>query len=219
MRSKTTVTLICGGLSLANSMAVTPIAIAANQPQQKEKRFLLPGEYSWADFLQLKGLLATVKHKHLRITFLDGQIELTTTSETHEYIKSMLGMLIEAYLIALDIEFMPVGHATRADETRRASFEPDESYYLGDRKEHPDLAIEVILTSGNLQKLEKYRRFGIKEVWFWENEAIQVFWLTDEGYDIVQGSQLLPQLDLNLLIQCVQMQSRLEAMKLWCTGF
>lgn len=200
-------------------MAVIPIVIAANQIQQTEKRFLLPGEYSWADFLQLKGLFARTKHKHFRMTFLDGQIELMTTSETHEYIKSMLGMLIEAYLIALEIEFMPVGQATRADESRRASFEPDESYYLGDRKEHPDLAIEVILTSGNLQKLEKYKRFGIKEVWFWENDAIQIFWLTDNGYKVVPNSQLLPKLNLNLLIECVQMDSRLEAMKLWRQGF
>lgn len=184
---------------------------------EAEKRLLLPGEYTWSAFEQLKKLL--VADGNFRITFLDGQIELMTTSETHEYIKSMLGMLIEAYLIASEIEFMPVGQATRADEHKRASFEPDESYYLGDRKEHPDLAIEVVLTSGNLQKLEKYQRFGIKEVWFWENDQLQVFYLTDNGYRESVNSQLLPKLDLNLLFQCVQMQSRIEAMKLWKTGF
>jgi Uma2 family endonuclease len=184
---------------------------------EAEKRLLLPGEYTWQAFEQLKTIL--VIDGSFRITFLDGQIELMTTSETHEYIKSMLGMLIEAYLIASEIEFMPVGQATRADENKRASFEPDESYYLGDQKEHPDLAIEVVLTSGNLQKLEKYRRFGIQEVWFWENNQLQVFWLTEGVYTEVPTSQLLPRLDLKLLVQCVQMESRLEAMKLWRKGF
>ena len=198
-------------------MAVTPISIAADKTNGAEERFLLPGEYSWDAFLQLKSLVAT--DKNFRMTFLDGQIELMTTSETHEYIKSMLGMLIEAYLIALEIEFMPVGQATRADENKRASFEPDESYYLGDRKEHPDLAIEVVLTSGNIQKLEKYKRFGIREVWFWENDAIQIFGLADNSYEVLTASQLLPKFDINLLIRCVQMDSRIEAMKLWRQGF
>lgn len=195
-------------------MTITPTFATA---EASEQRFLLPGEYSWQAFQQLKSLMAV--DGNFRITFLDGQIELMTTSETHEYIKSMLGMLIEAYLIALEIEFYPVGQATRADENKRASFEPDESYYLGERKEHPDLAIEVVLTSGNLQKLEKYKRFGIKEVWFWENHQIQIFVLTENGYEMVQSSQLLPKLDINLLVQCVQIDSRLEAMKLWKTSF
>jgi hypothetical protein len=45
--------------------------------------------------------------------------------------------------------------------------------YLGEKKANPDLAIEVILASGSLEKLEKYRRFEIPEVWLWENNQLQ----------------------------------------------
>jgi Uma2 family endonuclease len=93
------------------------------------------------------------------------------------------------------------------------SFEPDESYYLGEKKENPDLAIEIILTSGNLKKLEKYRRFGISEVWLWENNQLKIYQLHQNAYQEVTSSQLLPNLDLNLLVRCVQMPSRLEAMR------
>jgi Uma2 family endonuclease len=80
------------------------------------------------------------------------------------------------------------------------------------------LAIEVILTSGNLRKLEKYRRFQIPEVWLWEDNRLMVYYLGAEGYNLVDRSQLLPQLDLDLLMRCVQIPSRLEAMKIFMKG-
>jgi hypothetical protein len=50
---------------------------------------------------------------------------------------------VEIYLFEMGIEFIPSGNATRESETKGVSFEPDESYYSGDRKPHPDLAIEA----------------------------------------------------------------------------
>ncbi|MGD1859848.1 MAG: hypothetical protein ACFB0E_07745 [Leptolyngbyaceae cyanobacterium] len=34
--------------------------------------------------------------------------------------------------------------------------EPDESYNIGDRRSHPDLAIEIVVTNGSIDKLEGY---------------------------------------------------------------
>jgi Uma2 family endonuclease len=141
-----------------------------------------------------------------------------TLGESHEQLKSLIGMFLEAYFIAMGIEFIPVGSATRRGKQKGTSFEPDESYYLGERKANPDLAIEVILTSGNLQKLEKYRRFGIPEVWLWEKNKLKVYCLQANAYTEMSASQLLPDLDLDLLVRCVQMPSRLEAMKQFMAG-
>jgi Uma2 family endonuclease len=124
----------------------------------QEQRLVLPGNYGWQEFEAVEKLLES---PGLRITYLDGSIELMTLGEPHELIKSLIGMFLEAYFIATEIEFIPAGSATRRGEEKGTSFEPDESYYLGEKKENPDLAIEVVLTSGNIQKLEKYRRFGI----------------------------------------------------------
>jgi Uma2 family endonuclease len=183
----------------------------------QEQRFLLPRTYVWEEFEALELLLAD--SPGLRITYFDGQIELMTLGEPHEQIKSLIGMFLEAYFIALGIEFTPVGSATRRGKQKGTSFEPDESYYLGDRSSaNPDLAIEVILTSGNLQKLEKYRRFGIPEVWLWEKNQLKVYCLQANRYVEMPSSQLLPQLDLDLLVRCVQIPSRLEAMKQFMVG-
>jgi hypothetical protein len=61
------------------------------------------------------------------------------------------------------INFIPVGSATRRNQAKDVSFEPDESYYIGSRKEHPDLAVEVTISSGSTNKLTKYLRLRIPE--------------------------------------------------------
>ena len=181
-----------------------------------EQKILLPRSYSWQEFVALENLLAS--SGSFRITYLDGWIELMTVGEPHELIKKSLAILLEAYFIEMGIEFIPVGNATRRGEEKGTSFEPDESYYLGEKKDNPDLAIEVILTSGNLEKLEKYRRFKIPEVWLWENNQLDVYALISSEYRLVNHSQLLPDLDFDLLVRCVQMPSRLEAMNAFKAG-
>jgi len=192
------------------------ISLSVRSDTEQEQRLIMPGTYDWQQFEALEALLA--ESVGVRITYLDGAIELMTVGEPHELIKSLLGMFLEAYFIEMGIEFIPVGNATRRSEVKGVSFEPDESYYLYEQKVHPDLAIEVILTSGNLQKLEKYRRFQIPEVWFWENDQLKVYALGNEAYQEVDRSQLLPELDLALLVRCVQIPSRLEAMRAFRDG-
>ena len=192
------------------------ISLSVRSDTEQEQRLIMPGTYDWQQFEALEALLA--ESVGVRITYLDGAIELMTVGEPHELIKSLLGMFLETYFIEMGIEFIPVGSATRRSEVKGVSFEPDESYYLYEQKVHPDLAIEVILTSGNLQKLEKYRRFQIPEVWLWENDQLKVYALGNEAYQEVDRSQLLPELDLALLVRCVQIPSRLEAMRAFRDG-
>jgi Uma2 family endonuclease len=191
------------------------ITLSKSTHIELEQRLLLPRIYNWQEFEVLENLLAT---GGFRITYLDGWIELMTVGEPHELIKKSLAMLLEAYLIIKGVEFIPVGNATRRGEEKGTSFEPDESYYLGEKKANPDLAIEVILTSGSLEKLEKYRRFEIPEVWLWENNQLQVYAFISLEYHLVPRSQLLPDLDLDLLVRCVQMPSRLDAMRAFRNG-
>jgi len=174
-----------------------------------EQRLILPGYQSWQEFKAIQALLDPVAG--LRISYLDGCVELMTTGEEHEIIKTIIGFLLELYFCEMGIEYIPVGNATRESETKGASFEPDESYYIGDRKPHPDLAIEVVITSGNPKKLEKYKRFEITEVWFWENNQLALYRFRGEDYEQISTSELFPDLDIELLVRCVQIPSRLQA--------
>lgn len=184
----------------------------------QEQRFILPGHYSWQQFKDIQATMETVPG--LRLSYLDGYLTLMTTSEQHELIKKFISILLEAYLFEKSIGFIPVGNATRESENESVSFEPDESYYIGAKKEHPDLAIEIALTSGGPDKLEKYKRFKIGEVWFWEKDEISVYVLGDrrQEYSKVNQSQLFPELDLNLLAHCVQQSDIIEARTAFIQG-
>jgi Uma2 family endonuclease len=181
-----------------------------------EQRLILPGYYTWEQFEAIASLMAD--SPGLRITYLDGWIEFMTLGEAHETISCILNFLLQLYFCEMGIEYIPVGSATRRDRARDVSFEPDESYYIGSRKEHPDLAVEVTMTSGSTNKLAKYLRLRIPEVWFWENNQLAVYELREDNYEQVSRSELLPELDLELLVRCVLMPSRIEARREFLNG-
>ena len=174
-----------------------------------EQRLILPAYYTWEQFEAIESLIAD--SPGLRITYLDGWIEFMTLGEAHETISCLLNFLLQLYFCEMGIEYIPVGSATRKNREKDVSFEPDESYYIGSRKEHPDLAVEVTMTSGSTNKLAKYLRLRIPEVWFWENNQLAVYELREDNYEQFSRSELLPELDLELLVRCVLRPSRIEA--------
>ena len=181
-----------------------------------EQRLILPSYYSWEQFEAIESLMAN--SSGLRITYLDGWIEFMTLGEAHETISCILNFLLQLYFCEMGIEYIPVGSATRRNRAKDVSFEPDESYYIGEKKEHPDLAVEVTITSGSTNKLAKYLRLRIPEVWFWENNQLDVYGLREDNYKQVSRSELLPELDLELLVRCVLMPSRIEARREFIQG-
>ena len=181
-----------------------------------EQRLLLPGYYTWEQFEAIGSLMAD--SPGLRISYLDGWIEFMTLGEAHETISCILNFLLQLYFCEMGIEYIPVGSATRRNRARDISFEPDESYYINSIKEHPDLAVEVTITSGSTNKLAKYLRLRIPEVWFWKNNQLTVYGLREDNYEQISRSELLPELDLELLVRCVLMPSRIEARREFIQG-
>lgn len=137
------------------------------------------------------------------IAYLDGELELVTTSNDHERIKKMLGRLIEIYAVERGLRLDGFGHATLRKKVKRAGAEPDEWYKTRKGSKMPDLAIEVVFTSGGVDKLEIYRRFGIPEMWFWVNGKIWVYHLIDRAYEERSHSLALPDIDLGELERIV----------------
>lgn len=67
--------------------------------------------------------------------------------------KSTLGLLLEAYMRVQGVRFYKRGGFT-LEEPGYASGTPDESYCIGTDKETPDIVIEVIVTSGSINRRE-----------------------------------------------------------------
>ena len=151
-----------------------------------------------------------------RMAYLDGAVELMTTSWDHERIKKRIAALLEAYLYELDVAFGGYGQWTLQRQDVDAGVEADDCYQLGDdqAERFPDLALEVVWTSGGLDKLEIYRRLGVSEVWFWIAGAISVHVLTDRGYEPRERSTCLPKIDLALICRFVDVPTQSDAVKL-----
>jgi Uma2 family endonuclease len=183
-----------------------------------EERMIICG-LSWQRYLDLDKALGDDRPGP-RFYFLDGDLEIMTTSNEHERVKTWIGDLLPIYFDAIDCEIMPRGQATMRVALKQAGAEPDESWCLGEEKEFPDLVLEIALTSGGVNKLELYRRFRVPEVWFWRKNAMEIFALRQDGsgYDRVIQSRLLPKLDVALLQRCVGIASWREARRAFRAG-
>lgn len=77
--------------------------------------------------------------------------------------------------------------------------EPDECYIVLARHTTkprvPDFAIEVVRTSGGIDRLEIYRLLGVREVWYWEGGVLGFHVLRGQRYVRATRSSLLPSLD------------------------
>jgi Uma2 family endonuclease len=150
-----------------------------------------------------------------RIAYLDGALEIMTPSKDHERNKSYIGCLVEAYALERGIDLSPYGSWTLKHAPRKAGVEPDECYIVGadQTRDRPDLAIEVIWTSGGLDKLEIYRRLGVGEVWVWREGRIEVHVLRENAYQDASRSALFPELDLQLLASFLDRPTALQAVR------
>lgn len=158
-----------------------------------------------------------------RVTYLDGVLELMSPNRRHERNKTNIGSLLEDYLKQKRIRYFPLGSTTLRKEEKRGATEPDESYCidmaadvevpstaLADTdKEFPEGAIEIIETSGSINKLEVYKRLQVREVWFFKKNKFEIYYLRGDYEKI--SHEVLPNLDLAMLAQYAVALDPLEA--------
>jgi Uma2 family endonuclease len=80
-------------------------------------------------------------------------------------------------------------------------------------KELPDIAIEINLTSGGVDKLAVYKGLGIPEVLIWENQRLTLYDLRGEAYQEQARSQFFPELAVGMLAQYVRPYDQPQAIK------
>jgi Uma2 family endonuclease len=164
---------------------------------------------SWESFEAIEA--AFVEVAGVRLAYLDGVIEIMPISNEHEELKSTIGCLLEVYLRAKGIRYYVRGGPSLGQKDDAARRQPDESYNIGAKKDRADIAIEVVFTSGGIDKLECYKRFGIPEVWFWQDGSLRLYALGDGTYRQIFVSQFLPELDLGQLVTAANLPDQYDA--------
>lgn len=183
-------------------------------PIKKEEPLLFE-PLTWREFKAVEQLLDRPGY---RLSFLGGILEIRRMpGEPHEIVKARIGALVELYLLMAGYDFTPTESMTLENEAVAVKREADKSYKLAPGRARPDLVIEVVFTSGGINKLEAYKRLKIPEVWFWEDGVLQVYHLRQEGdvlhYEKISKSEELQDIDLELLVRCIDMANHVEAVR------
>jgi len=167
----------------------------------------------WKDYVILREALDT---PGLRMTFCEGALELMSPSRTHELRKTTIARLVELYAVLRELPLVGYGSTTFRNEAKERGAEPDECYRVGTLMkdgEIPDIALEVIYMSPLLDKLHVYRGLGVPEIWLFEEGAFKLFRLTDAGYERIERSVFLPDLDFRMIEELAVRDDQHEALR------
>ncbi|CAN5692978.1 Uma2 family endonuclease [soil metagenome] len=182
-------------------------------PSLPEQRILIHG-VRWRDYVILREAIDT---PGLRMTYLEGSLEIMSPSTAHEEAKKMVARLVETYAFLLRISLNGYGSTTFRKEAKERGAEPDECWMYGRQLAEggfPDVVLEVIETSPLLDKLAVYDGFGVPEVWVFEGGAFALYRRRRKGgYDKVARSTFMPQLDFELVARLAKIPDQQRALE------
>jgi Uma2 family endonuclease len=190
----------------------------ATSPASGEQRFRL-SLVNWEKYEQM---VAWFDGRHVRLTYVQGELELMTVSDRHESHKHLLGLLLMAAAEERDIENHAAGSMTFKREDLDRGLEPDECYWIEHepqmrgKQEYdqendppPDLVIEVEVSRSALDRMGTYAAMNVPEVWRWDGEKL-VFCLLRRGKYVESSvSRSFPLLAASEIARFVQMQQTL----------
>src|SRR5262249_26913401 len=118
--------------------------------------YLILGGISWKQYLALGKVLGD---HTVRMTYLDGRLEIVSPSAEHESAKEKFASVFRLLARALDLPFAGFGSTTFRRRRKRAGKEPDTCFYVRDNARRmwgkqrvnlrvdppPDLAVEVVV--------------------------------------------------------------------------
>ena len=119
---------------------------------------------TWDDYEKITKL-----ESNYRVSYFDGVITIVSPSLNHEKIAEIINGLVKAYCRKYNLLYFPMGSATLKNPFT-AGKEPDHSFTFEREKNTPDLAIEVIFSSGSVRDWQKYKSDFSRDLFF--NKAI-----------------------------------------------
>ena len=185
-----------------------------SQRLTRQDQVLTLSGMTWDDYEKL-----TQANSRYLLSYLEGVITIVSPSRSHEAIERTISILINAYCRQYNLLYFPFGSTTlknpetvgkerqkpaSAKDAREClARQPDTSYAFGADKDIPDLAVEVVFSSGGTADLVKYQYLGVGEVWFLQNEEIKFYRLVDSQYTEIKTSSCLPNLSAEFLINFI----------------
>jgi Uma2 family endonuclease len=142
---------------------------------------------TWETFERLLHELGD--NRGTRLAYDNGQLEIMSSSSSHEDLKELLSDIAHNLLRALRVDFAKMGSTTFRRRELRRGFEPDQCFYIqryeairerrGDldlaQDPAPDLVIEIDITHRSLTKLPIYAALGAREIWRYTGSRVLLY--------------------------------------------
>ena len=152
---------------------------------------------TWADYQQFES------DRGYRVAYFNREITIVSPGRNHERIAAVINRLIIAYCEKYNIRDFPFGQ-TRLNVWGQAGREPDLAYAFDTDKDLPDLAVEVIFTSGDVETLKaSYQKIGIPELWIWQDNKITFYCLEADKYTVVKFSKIFHRLESSSFVEYI----------------
>jgi Uma2 family endonuclease len=176
------------------------LSAVPDAPHDVDQRVVL-NNVDWRTYGALRELL---DGPGVRLTYLCGALEIMSPSRRHEDFKTRIARLVELFALEREIALYGYGSTTFRREARERGLEPDECYCVGsDMNEYPEIALEVVVSSGGIDKLAVYEGLGVREVWFWNDDRFELHAFEEGAFRPVVRSALIPSLDFEALARFV----------------
>lgn len=184
------------------------------KPTPTEKRVTLSG-VSWQSFEAL--LIELGQSRTARLTYDRGKLEMMTPLEEHDRCLRLIESLILVLSDELYLKVYAIGSVLLTLPDLGRAIQPDAAYSLQDvrlqkraeldltQADPPDLAIEVSIGRGSLDRESIYALMGVPEIWCYTTTvgddvlkgALQIYQLQGDQYVATANSKLFPALPGN----------------------
>lgn len=159
----------------------------------------------WSDYIKFLEALGDHSVRH---TYDGGVLEMMSPRLDHDWIKGVIGRIIETVAYEFEIDIKTVGSTTLTGDSVLKGFQPDEAYYVAHEQQvrgklefeqnvdpPPDLLIEVDVTSSSVPRLPGFAALEVPEVWRYANGEIHFLRRNkDAEYEPIDRSDAFPML-------------------------
>jgi Uma2 family endonuclease len=173
---------------------------------------LIQHDVTWNDYEEL--LEAVGEASGLRISFVDGTLQIMTLSQRHEKYSTLIERMVDRLSSFLRVKVLFYGSATMRKKQKQKVDEPDACFYVqnaslvGTKDEidfntdpPPDVVVEIDLHHDSISKFPIYAALGVPEFWRYEGNVLTIYHLIEEQYQPSEASQSLPLLTSSILTE------------------
>ena len=162
-------------------------------------------------------LLRDIGNRPIRVTYDEGRMEIMSPLPEHERPKKLLGRMIEAMTIELDMPVASLGSTTFRRREKAKGLEPDECYYFRNEQKMrgkdrldlkkdppPELVVEIDIASRSVPREPIYAALGVPEIWRYKSRRVECLHLIDGEYHVRKMSLAFPFLEPALLHRFIE---------------